>query len=442
MPGPRGGAIRSRPDRRRVGRLAADPGGSIVAVGPVPGAPIPPEWSPFLASPHLLVVGGGIVGLATAWRWLGRHPDGRVTLLEKEPGVARHQTGHNSGVLHSGIYYRPGSLRARNCRAGKALMERFCAEEGLPWEVCGKVIVATDAHERPRLATLLERGQANGVACRPVSGPELRELEPHVAGLEGLHVPEAGIADYGAVAKRLAERIAERGGVIHTGFQVRTLITRGAAVVASGPAGEVAGTIGVACAGLHSDRLAAASGVEPGVRIVPFRGEYFVLRPEARSLCRNLIYPVPDPAFPFLGVHFTRRVDGSVECGPNAVFSFAREGYRRTDLDVRDLGESLAWPGVWRLFGRHWRTGLGEMWRSWSKPAFVRALQRLIPDIEEHHLEEAPAGVRAMALDPGGALVDDFVLRREGRVVHVLNAPSPAATSAFAIGDSVVEAAS
>ncbi|MEZ4415998.1 MAG: L-2-hydroxyglutarate oxidase [Gemmatimonadota bacterium] len=386
----------------------------------------------------LLVVGGGIVGLATAERWLQRHPAHEVVVLEKEPGLATHQTGRNSGVLHSGIYYRPGSAKARNCIRGKQLMESFCREQGIPFETCGKVIVATTEAERPRLAEILERGHANGVDCRRIDAAELEELEPHAAGLEAIHVPGAGIVDYREVALRLGERIEQHGGRIRTAFPVTALEVRAGQVVAHGPEGEEIGTRAVACAGLFSDRLARASGLDPGVQIVPFRGEYYELSEQARGLCRNLIYPVPDPAFPFLGVHFTRMVGGGVECGPNAVFAFAREGYHRTDVDVADLFEALGWPGVWRLFARHWETGLGEMWRSWSKSAFVRALQRLVPEIRAEQLSPAPAGVRAMALGRDGSLVDDYLIRREGPIIHVCNAPSPAATSALSIGETVV----
>jgi (S)-2-hydroxyglutarate dehydrogenase len=387
----------------------------------------------------VLIVGGGIIGLATAYR-LGREfPQRKVTLLEKETELARHQTGHNSGVLHSGIYYRPGSLRAANCRAGKSAMEQFCVEEKIAYEICGKVIVATCEEELPALANIFDRGQANGVKCEMIERARLAELEPHAAGIRAIHVPEAGIVDYKAVCQRLAQRIAEAGGQIVCGARVKRMHENGDAVIVESEAGDYQARYVVTCAGLQSDRVAKLSGQEVEQKIVPFRGEYFDLKPEAHHLCRNLIYPVPDPNFPFLGVHFTRTIHGGVECGPNAVLAFAREGYRKRDISPRDLAETLSYPGFLRLAAKYWRTGMGEMWRSFSKQAFVRALQRLVPEIQVEHLTAAPSGVRAQAVGRDGAMVDDFLILQSERVVNVCNAPSPAATASLNIGRMIVE---
>ncbi len=379
------------------------------------------------------VIGGGIVGLATAYQLTRLFPGLGVTVLEKEDALAEHQTGRNSGVLHTGIYYKPGSLKALNCRAGKQAMEAFCAAEALPYEICGKVIVAVEAWELPILQGILERGLANGVNCRLIGPEALAEIEPHTPGLQAIHVPEAGIVDYRAVCERLALRIREAGGRIHLGARVLGVRTGPPLVLETG-AGAVACRQAVNCAGLHSDRMAALAGAEPPAQIVPFRGEYYALREAARPLCRNLIYPVPDPAFPFLGVHFTRMTTGEVECGPNAVLAFGREAYTRRQVHLPDLWETLAYPGFRRLAARYWRTGLGEMWRSVSKAAFVRALQRLVPEIREAHLEPAPAGIRAQAVAPEGAMVDDFLIQETPHMIHVCNAPSPAATAALNIG--------
>jgi len=392
-----------------------------------------------MQSRDLLIIGGGIVGLATAHRFLERFPGKRVVVLEKEKAIARHQTGRNSGVLHSGIYYRPGSLKANNCRAGRLAMEEFCRREEIPFEICGKVIVAFDDSELVRLEKILTNGQANGVACERIDMGRLHELEPHAAGVAALHVPETGIVDFGRVAARLAERIGENGATIVTGARATAIRHAADEVVVETTAGEFAARHVVNCAGLYSDRVARLSGAVPPARIVPFRGEYYTLRPEAQSLVRNLIYPVPDPSFPFLGVHFTRRIDGRIECGPNAVLAFAREGYRKTTVNLRDLAETLTYRGFWRLTARHWRAGAGEMWRSLSKRAFVRALQRLVPEIEAKHLDAAPAGVRAQALDRDGNTVDDFLIEESDRVTSVCNAPSPAATASLNIGRLIVE---
>jgi L-2-hydroxyglutarate oxidase len=386
----------------------------------------------------VIIVGGGIVGLATAYNLLQEHPDKSVLILEKEDRVAAHQTGHNSGVLHSGIYYKPGSLKAATCREGKRRMEEFCLREGIRHEICGKVIVAVTEDESERLNALYERGRANGVDCRLIDRARLDELEPHTAGIWAIHVPEAGIVDYKQVCDRLAEIIRGRGHEIAIGAEVTGIAETSERVTVRTPAGEFSARYVVNCAGLHSDRVAALAGRAPSVKIVPFRGEYFKLTEQARYLCRNMIYPVPDARFPFLGVHFTRMITGAVECGPNAVLAFAREGYRKADLNLRDLLETLAYPGFIKLAGKHWRTGLGEVWRSASKSAFVGALRRLVPRITEADLEAAPAGVRAQAVGPDGAMLDDFSFQESARIVNVVNAPSPAATASLSIGRLIV----
>ncbi|MFQ5732681.1 MAG: L-2-hydroxyglutarate oxidase [Planctomycetaceae bacterium] len=390
-------------------------------------------------STDVAIIGGGIIGLATAFRLTEAHPGKRIVILEKEDGLAHHQTGRNSGVLHSGIYYKPGTLRARNCRTGKLAMEAFCESEGIPYDVCGKVIVAVDSSEIPRMETIYKRGQENGVACEIIDADRLRELEPHVPGAKAIHVPEAGIVDYRAVSEKLAEKIRAAGGEIRTGAKVTGVRERNGRVLVHSKAGDVETHYLVNCAGLHSDRVAKLTGHKPPATIVPFRGEYYELKPDSRRLCRNLIYPVPDPAFPFLGVHFTRMIQGGVECGPNAVLAFAREGYTKSTINLRDLLESLTYPGFLRMASRHWRTGMGEMWRSFSKAAFVKALQRLMPEIRRADLEAAPAGVRAQALQPDGQLVDDFLILDSPRIVNVCNAPSPAATASLNIGKLIVE---
>ncbi|HET6568869.1 MAG TPA: L-2-hydroxyglutarate oxidase [Rhodothermales bacterium] len=385
------------------------------------------------------IVGGGIVGLATAYQLSRRFPEHSVIVLEKEPEIARHQTGHNSGVLHSGIYYKPGSLKAINCREGKKAMEAFCAAEGVPYEITGKVIVATEEWEIPILDQIFSRGQANGVACEMIGPERLRELEPHAAGIRAIHVPEAGIVDYSQVCLRLAEIVSQGSGRVLTDAGVSGMTRSNDTVLLSTAAGEVEARYVVNCAGLQSDRVTALSGETPDVKIVPFRGEYYEVKPEAEHLCRALIYPVPDPSFPFLGVHFTRMITGGVECGPNAVLAFAREGYSKTNINVRDLAEILRYPGFRRVAAKYWKTGLAEMWRSFSKAAFTSALQRLIPEIKEEDLSPAPAGVRAQAIAPDGSLVDDFLIQETERVINVCNAPSPAATASLNIGRLIVD---
>jgi L-2-hydroxyglutarate oxidase LhgO len=385
------------------------------------------------------IIGGGIIGLATAYRLLERFPGTQVTILEKEASLAFHQTGRNSGVLHSGIYYKPGSLRAINCREGKKAMEEFCQREGVAYDVCGKVIVAVHEDELPKMHDIFARGQANGVKCELIGPERLRELEPHAAGIAAIHVPEAGIVDYPGVCQKLGERIREQEGSILFNARVTSMRRSKGRMIVQTTAGEVEARHVVTCAGLHADRVAKLSGTLVDSKIVPFRGEYFELKPEWEHLCRNLIYPVPDPKFPFLGVHFTRLIHGGVECGPNAVLAFAREGYTKLDINLRDLFESLTYPGFLRMAATHWRTGCGEMWRSFSKAAFVKALQRLMPEIRSEHLKPAPSGVRAQALGRDGKLVDDFVIVENDLVVNVLNAPSPAATAALNIGRLIVD---
>jgi L-2-hydroxyglutarate oxidase LhgO len=385
------------------------------------------------------IIGGGIVGMATAWELTRRYAGRRVVVLEKEDRLAVHQTGRNSGVLHSGIYYKPGSLRAQNCRTGKLAMEAFCREQGIPFQLCGKVIVAVDESELPRLETIYERGQANGVRCEIIGRERLCEIEPHTAGIRAIHVPEAGIVDYAEVCRRLADLVRAAGGQVYLSAEVTGVRRQADSVVVESRAGDFEASYLVTCAGLYADRVTRMTGQTPEALIVPFRGEFYKLRPEAEHLCRGLIYPVPDPRLPFLGVHFTRLIHGGVECGPNAVLAFAREGYTKTTLNPWDLAESLTYGGFLRMALKYWKTGLGEMWRSVSKSAFVTALARLVPDIRAEHLDPAPSGVRAQALSRHGEIVDDFVIQAADRIINVGNAPSPAATAALNIGRIIVD---
>ncbi len=382
------------------------------------------------------VVGGGLVGLASALALAGR---GRtVTVLEAEERVAVHQSGHNSGVIHSGLYYKPGSLKARLCVAGRQALGRFCAEEGIAVQPCGKLVVALQPEELPRLDELERRGRANGLqGVRRLRAEEIRDVEPHAAGIAALHVPETAITDYPAVAQGFARRIEALGGRVVTGARVTGVRRDGPGLVVETARGAFAASLLVNCAGLQSDRVARLCGVEPGVRICPFRGEYYELVPERCGLVRGLIYPVPDPRFPFLGVHLTRRVGGGVEAGPNAVLALKREGYRWRDVSLRDAAGTLAWPGFRRLVARYWRTGVYEVRRSLLKGTFVRDLQRLVPEIRPADLHRAGSGVRAQALDEKGGLVDDFRIVRSERAIHVLNAPSPAATASLPIGEEI-----
>jgi L-2-hydroxyglutarate oxidase LhgO len=391
---------------------------------------------------NVIIIGGGVVGLGVALEITRRFPHLRLLLLEKEDRVARHQSGHNSGVIHSGVYYKPGSMKARLCVSGAAAMIEFCREHEVAHEVCGKVIVALDTDELPRLEELHRRGQANGLVGLRMIGPEeLREIEPHSTGMKALVVPSTGITDYAKVSEKYADLISARGGTVLTSAAA-TGIRRGTSeIVVETSRGAFSTTALINCAGLQSDRVSRMAGDEPGVMIVPFRGEYYDLVPERAGLVRALIYPVPDPRFPFLGVHFTRRITGKVDAGPNAVFALAREGYRHRDISLRDLISSLAFPGFWRMARRNWRNGFDEFRRSLSKPLFVRALQRLLPEVSEKDLVPGGSGVRAQALKPDGTLVDDFQFLPSGKVLHVLNVPSPAATASLAIGKTIVDTA-
>jgi (S)-2-hydroxyglutarate dehydrogenase len=385
----------------------------------------------------VVVVGAGIVGLAGARELLRRRPRLRLALIDKEPRVGTHQTGHNSGVVHSGIYYAPGSLKARLCVDGARELYEYCEANGIPTERCGKVIVATDESELGRLQDLYDRGRANGVPGLEMIGPErLREIEPHCAGIRALWSPSTGIVDFSQVAHSYARDVRHLGGELHTGRELRAVRLLAGGAVLETTAGELEARRVVTCAGLQSDRVARMTGGSLEPRIVPFRGDYWQLRRDARALCRNLIYPVPDPSFPFLGVHATRRIGtGEVWLGPNAVLAFAREGYRRLDVRPRDLAAALANRGFQRLARRYWRMGALEMWRDWSRRAFWRSVRRYLPDVRLEDMAPGPSGVRAQALDASGALVDDFVVDAlDGRVLHVRNAPSPAATSSLAIG--------
>jgi len=386
-----------------------------------------------------VIIGGGIVGLSVAWAILERKPDIRLTVLEKEDDWAQHQTGRNSGVIHSGIYYKPGSLKAKLCREGNRRLVEFCDLYDVPYEACGKVIAATTASELPLLEKLYGRGIANRLAVRKLAASEMKEIEPHVSCLAGIHVPSTGIVDFAAVCRKLAQLIAARGGQLRLGTKVLGLCTNEKRTVLETSQGAFAARWIINCAGLYSDRIARLAGTQPGARIVPFRGEYYEVKPESRRLVRNLIYPVPDPQFPFLGVHFTRMIDGSVHAGPSAVLSLKREGYHRTSFNFRDFIDTMTYAGFWRLAAKHARSGLREMHRSFSKKAFVRNLQKLIPEICEEDLVPGGAGVRAQALWPDGGLVDDFLIVKGSSTVHVCNAPSPAATASLEIGRVIAE---
>lgn len=385
-----------------------------------------------------VIVGGGIVGLATALQLQRTRPRTSILVLEKESQLARHQTGNNSGVIHSGLYYKPGSLKATNCLRGYNLLIEFCREQGIPFELCGKIVVATEEFERPLLSNLYERGIQNGLTgMKRLVKEQLKEYEPHVAGLEGIFVPQTGIVNYKQVAEKYGEVLRANGTGIHLGESVvsikdNTVITERSVYSTK---------LVINCAGLYSDKIAAMTVPGLNVRIIPFRGEYYKLRPEKEYLVKSLIYPVPDPHFPFLGVHFTRMMKGGVEAGPNAVLAFRREGYNKSDIHLGELGESLAWPGFQKVVRKYWRTGLGEIYRSFSKAAFTRALQKLLPEITENDLVPGGAGVRAQACDRQGGLVDDFMILESDHAINVCNAPSPAATSSLAIGEKVAELA-
>jgi (S)-2-hydroxyglutarate dehydrogenase len=393
---------------------------------------------------ELAIIGGGILGLATGLKIFEAHPAASLLILEKEPEIARHQTGHNSGVIHSGLYYKPGSLKAQGCVAGRKALMAFCEQNSVPYEICGKVVVVTAEEELPRLDELYRRGVANGLRGVEIIGPErLKEIEPHSAGIKALYVPETGIIDYTRVAAAYAAKIRAGGGEIRTSSKVTTITERGGEIALQTTTGEYRARYLINCCGLQSDMVAkmAAGGGDSSEehRIVPFRGEYYKLAPAKHYLVRNLIYPVPDPTFPFLGVHFTRMVkgDGGIEAGPNAVLAYAREGYRHTDINAGDLWNTVSFKGFWAMTGKYWRTGFGELYRSLSKAAFVRALQKLLPEITESDLVPGGSGVRAQAVSASGALVDDFVIKQSRNAIHVLNAPSPGATASLAIGQSI-----
>jgi len=389
---------------------------------------------------RVVVIGGGIVGLAAAYRIQQRIPDARVTILEKELLTGRHQSSHNSGVLHCGLYYKPGSKRARLAVRGIRQMVEFCREHGIAHDVCGKVVVATSAEEVPRLQALFERGIQNGLTgLRLLSPEELREIEPHAGGVQAMHVPQEGIADYPVVCETLARLMRNQGGEIITSARVTSLHRDAGGWRIVHTAGETSCDFLVACAGLYSDRVVQLAGRKRDVRIVPFRGEYYLIRPERQFLVRNLIYPVPDPRFPFLGVHYTRRIGGGIEAGPNAVLAFAREGYTNRDINLGDLVDALAFPGLWRFLAKYGRTCWDEIRRSFSRELFCHSLQRLVPEIRPDDLIPGGSGVRAQAMSPEGSLVDDFHFVQGERELHVVNAPSPAATSSLAIGEEIAE---
>ncbi|MBV9276037.1 MAG: L-2-hydroxyglutarate oxidase [Verrucomicrobia bacterium] len=388
-----------------------------------------------------VIIGGGIVGLSVAWAILEKTPGARVAVLEKENSLARHQTGRNSGVIHSGIYYKPGSLKAILCRAGRRRLVEFCATYGIRHEACGKVIVATSNSELSDLNKLYERGLANGLNVKKLDSYQVREAEPHVCCTGGIHVPETGIVDFVGVCQKLRELVESKGGQVRLGTKVIGIQAKEGETVLETAKGDSRTRLLINCGGLHSDRLASLAGVKPEARIVPFRGEYYELKPERRFLVRNLIYPVPDPQFPFLGVHFTRMIGGGVHAGPNAVLSLKREGYHRASFNLGDFIDTMTYPGFWRLVRKHARSGLEEMYRSFSKKAFTRSLQKLIPEIREEDLFPAEPGVRAQALRSDGGLVDDFLIVNNKSGMHVCNAPSPAATASLEIGRVVAEQA-
>lgn len=390
----------------------------------------------------ITIIGGGIVGLATALRIKEQQPALKVLLLEKENEVAKHQTGHNSGVIHSGLYYKPGSLKAINCIRGYQMLIDFCEKEGVAYDLCGKIVVATTEEQRPLLRNLFERGNQNGLTeNRMISEGEMKEIEPHVKGLEGIWVPYTGIIDYKAVCEKYAEKFRMLDGEVRFNEKVTDIKNRNThseVVTATGKVFET--KLVVNCAGLYSDKVAQLTQPENiNVRIIPFRGEYYKIRPEKHYLVKNLIYPVPDPNFPFLGVHFTRMIEGGIEAGPNAVFAFKREGYNKLDINVPEMLESLSWPGFQKVAMKYWRTGMGEYYRSFSKAAFTKALQGLIPEIQSDDLIPGGSGVRAQACDYDGGLLDDFSIIENKAAINVCNAPSPAATSSLSIGQTVSE---
>jgi L-2-hydroxyglutarate oxidase len=390
----------------------------------------------------IVIIGGGIVGLATAVRLKESKPELKIALLEKETKLAAHQTGHNSGVIHSGIYYKPGSLKATNCINGYHQLIDFCNKHGVKYDLCGKIIVATNTEEIQYLENIYKRGVENGLAgLKKIGREEIKELEPHCSGIEGIIVPQTGIIDYTEVSLKYAEVFKAAGGEIFLGEYVKDITTNGNETTILTEKGTYNTKLVINCAGLYSDKIAGLTRKNIDVRIIPFRGEYYKIKKEKQHLVKNLIYPVPDPNFPFLGVHFTRMIEGGVEAGPNAVFAFKREGYKRTDVNFSELTDSLAWPGFRKVAMKYWKTGMGEYYRSFSKAAFTKALQKLIPEIKEEDLEPGGAGVRAQACDRNGGLIDDFMILEEQTIINVCNAPSPAATSSLSIGKTIADIA-
>ena len=390
----------------------------------------------------ILVIGGGIVGLATALNLQQKKPGLKILLLEKENQLAAHQTGHNSGVIHSGIYYKPGSLKARNCFYGYQKLLEFARQEEIPFDLCGKIIVATSEAELPQLEVIYQRGLENGLQdLQKLSKEELSEHEPHVNGIAGIHVPQTGIISYKMVAEKYAQKLQAGGGEIRLGYKVLDILSKGTHTEVITEQETFSCKLMINCAGLYSDKVAHMTGQQLNLKIVPFRGEYYMLKKEKQYLVKNLIYPVPDPNFPFLGVHFTRMIEGGVEAGPNAVLAFGREGYKKSHINLPELAETLSWPGFQKVAAKYWRTGMGEIYRSFSKAAFTKALQKLMPEIREEDLIPGGAGVRAQACDRTGGLIDDFLILESKGVVNVCNAPSPAATSSLAIGETVADLA-
>jgi L-2-hydroxyglutarate oxidase len=386
------------------------------------------------------IIGAGIVGLSTAYKLSLKYPDASILVLEKEDHVAAHQTGKNSGVVHSGIYYKPGSYKAKNCVDGRHQLVDFCKKHDVKMEVCGKVIVATDDSEVPKLKEIYERGLKNEIEGIQLIGENrLKELEPYVNGIAAIHVPCSGIVDYAGMCRVLMKLLQDGNGTVQFNSEVSNISNKGNEIVIIAGGEKIQSQYLINCAGLYSDHVAKFAGVHSPVKIVPFKGEYYELKPDAQYLVKNLIYPLPNPEFPFLGVHFTRMALGGVECGPNAVFAFKREGYNKLSFNLKETTETFNFPGFWKMAKEHWRMGLDEYKRSFSKKAFVKGLQKLIPSIQEEHLEVSPSGIRAMALQPNGEILDDFYFEVVDRQIHVLNAPSPAATAGLAIGDEIVK---
>jgi L-2-hydroxyglutarate oxidase len=387
------------------------------------------------------IIGGGIVGTATAMA-LANKKNISIIILEAESKLAAHQTGNNSGVIHSGLYYKPGSLKAKNCVSGREAMYKFCEKHNIAHDRCGKVVVATGEEEIPRLDDLEQRGRANGLkGLRRLKPEEIKEIEPHVTGIDGLYVPETGIVDFNQVTEKFAEIVQNQGGEVRLNSRVTSCSKNANELILDTTSGEIHCKYLVNCGGLQSDRVAKMCGVNPGLKIIPFRGEYYELVPDKHHLVKNLVYPVPDPQFPFLGVHFTRMIHGGVEAGPNAVFAYKREGYKKMDISIKDMVDTVFYKGFVIMISRHWKMGMGEMYRSYFKGAFVKALQRLIPELQSKDVHRGGAGVRAQALEPNGFLVDDFRIVEAERMVHVLNAPSPAATAAITIGETIADTA-